>query len=85
MLDGESLQTAVVPDGAIRETETTYLAGVQSRLKNAGVTVTAELVDGGVITSLADYANALKPGWVVMMSHGRGAIARCTGMCRRRP
>ena len=44
MLDGESLQSAVVPDDVIRETETAYLAQVQSRLKNAGVAVTAELL-----------------------------------------
>lgn len=76
MVDGESLSSAVIPDDAIRETETTYLVRVQSRLNNTGVSVTAELLDGGVIASLADYANTLKPSWVVMLSHGRGAVAR---------
>ena len=76
MLDGESLSSTAVSDEAIRETETDYLAKVQSRLKNTGVAVTAELLDGGVISSLTEYANRLKPGWIVMLSHGRGAIAR---------
>jgi len=76
MMGGESLSSAVIPDDAIRDTETAYLAQVQSRLKNARVTVTAELLDGGVVSSLMDYASTLQPSWVVMLSHGRGAIAR---------
>ncbi|HKB01233.1 MAG TPA: universal stress protein [Gemmataceae bacterium] len=76
MLDGETLVGNVVPDESIRRKEADYFADVQSRLSYAGVPVTAELLDGSVVTSLADYARKLRPTWVVMLSHGRGAVAR---------
>jgi nucleotide-binding universal stress UspA family protein len=76
MLDGETLVGSVVPDESVRRKEADYFAGVQARLKSAGVPVSAELLDGSVVTSLADHARRLKPAWVVMLCHGRGALAR---------
>jgi nucleotide-binding universal stress UspA family protein len=76
MLDGETLVGSVVPDQSVRQRETDYFADVQARLKSAGVPVSAELLDGGVVPSLAEYTRALKPAWVVMLSHARGAVAR---------
>src|SRR5262245_35637033 len=76
MLDGETLVGSVVPDESVRRQETDYFANVQTLLKPTGVPVAADLLDGGVVSSLADYARNLKPAWIVMMSHGRGPVAR---------
>src|SRR5262245_32129484 len=75
MLDGETLG-AVVPDEPVREKELAYFAGVQARLQAMGLKVSADLLDGGVVTSLAAYAMNLRPTWIVMLSHARGALAR---------
>jgi nucleotide-binding universal stress UspA family protein len=75
LLDGETL-AAVVPDEPVRQKEIDYFAGVQGRLKAAGVPAAADLLDGGVVTSLAAYAAHLRPAWIVMLSHARGALAR---------
>jgi len=76
MLDGETLVGSVVPDESVRRKEAGYFADVQGRLRSAGIPVTAELLDGSVVSSLAEHAQRLKPAWVVMLSHGRGAVAR---------
>ena len=76
LLDGESLVGTVVPDTSVRQRETDYFADVQARLKSIGVPVTADLLDGAVITSLAEYAATLRPAWIVMLSHARGPVAR---------
>jgi nucleotide-binding universal stress UspA family protein len=76
VLDGETLIGSVVPDASIRQRETDYFAQVQDRLKPTGVSVAADLLDGSVITSLAEYARELKPAWIVMLSHARGRLAR---------
>jgi nucleotide-binding universal stress UspA family protein len=76
LLDGETLIGSVVPDASIRQRETDYFSEVQTRLKATGVSVEADLLDGSVITSLADYARTLKPAWIVMLSHARGRLAR---------
>jgi nucleotide-binding universal stress UspA family protein len=76
LLDGETLVGSVVPDESIRRQETDYFANVQTLLKPTGVPVAADLLDGGVVSSLAEYARTLKPAWIVMMSHARGAVAR---------
>src|SRR5215210_1632463 len=73
MLDGETLVGSVVPDESVRRKEADYFADVQARLKPAGVPVSAELLDGSVVSSLADYARTVRPGWIVMLSHARGA------------
>ena len=75
LLDGETLG-AVVPDEPVRRKELDYFAEVQGRLQAAGVRVAADLLDGGVVTSLAAYAANLRPAWIVMLSHARGALAR---------
>jgi len=75
LLDGETLGT-VIPDEPVRQREIDYFAGVQGRVNAAGVAVTADLLDGGVITSLAEYAETLRPDWIVMLSHARGAVGR---------
>jgi nucleotide-binding universal stress UspA family protein len=76
LLDGETLVGSVVPDESVRRQETDYFANVQTLLKPSGVPVAADLLDGGVVSSLTDYARTLKPAWIVMMSHARGAVAR---------
>lgn len=75
LLDGETLGT-VIPDDSVRQKEVDYFAEVQGRVKAAGVSVAADLLDGGVVTSLAEYAAALRPTWIVMLSHARGAVGR---------
>jgi nucleotide-binding universal stress UspA family protein len=75
VLDGETLGT-VIPDDSVRQAEADYFAGVQGRVKDAGVPVAADLLDGGVVTSLAEYAASLRPTWIVMLSHARGAVGR---------
>lgn len=75
VLDGETLGT-VIPDDSVREKETEYLADVQARLKPTGVPVTAELLDGSVVPALAGYAAEVRPAWIVMLAHARGAVAR---------
>lgn len=76
MFDGESMVGSVIPDLSIRQKEIDYFAQVQTRFKSLDVQVTAELLDGSVIASLADYAEKLHPTWAVMITHGRGAVAR---------
>ena len=76
LLDGETLVGSVVPDESVRRKEADYFADVQARLRPTGVRVSADLLDGGVITSLADYAGTVGPAWIVMMSHARGPVAR---------
>jgi nucleotide-binding universal stress UspA family protein len=76
LLDGETLVGSVVPDESVRRQETEYFANAQGLLKPTGVPMSADLLDGGVVSSLADYARNLKPSWIVMMSHGRGTVAR---------
>ena len=75
LLDGETLGT-VIPDESVRQKETAYFTGVQTRLKKAEVPVAADLLDGSVVRSLAEYAANLQPAWIVMLSHARGAVAR---------
>ena len=76
LLDGETLVGSVIPDDSIRERESQYFANVQSRVKEAGVDVAADLLDGSVIATLTEYASNLKPAWIVMLSHARGTLAR---------
>lgn len=75
-LDGETLVGSLVPDDSVRAKEQEYFAGVQARLKAAGVAVSAELLDGSVVTSLAEYAGRVHPKWIVMASHARGPVAK---------
>jgi nucleotide-binding universal stress UspA family protein len=75
LLDGETLGT-VIPDEPVRQREVDYFAGVQGRVKATGVPVSADLLDGGVVTSLAEYAASLRPTWIVMLSHARGTVGR---------
>lgn len=75
LLDGETLG-AVVPDEPVRQQELDYFAAVQAKVKAAGVPVAADLLDGSVVRSLAEYAAGLRPAWVVILSHARGAVAR---------
>jgi nucleotide-binding universal stress UspA family protein len=75
LLDGETLGT-VIPDDSVRQNEIDYFAGVQSHVKAAGVPVAADLLDGGVVNALAGYAATLRPNWIVMLSHARGAVGR---------
>jgi nucleotide-binding universal stress UspA family protein len=76
LLDGETLIGSVVPDDSIRQRETDYFASTQAKLAGQVLSVAADLLDGSVISSLAEYANRLKPKWVVMLSHARGPVAR---------
>ncbi|HVK14324.1 MAG TPA: universal stress protein [Gemmataceae bacterium] len=76
LLDGQTVVGSVVPDDTVRGQEETYFSEVQARLRTAGVPVSADLIDGSVITSLAAYAATKRPDWVVMLSHHRGAVAR---------
>src|SRR4051812_40026681 len=76
MFDGEFMVGNVVPDISIRQKETDYFADLQARFRSADTPVTAELLDGSVIRSLADYAGTHQPAWVVMLTHARGAMAR---------
>src|SRR5262249_57230375 len=56
--------------------EAEYFATARARLKPTGVPVAAELLDGGVVSSLAEYARNLHPVWIVMTSHARGPVAK---------
>jgi nucleotide-binding universal stress UspA family protein len=76
LLDGETLVGSVVPDESVRRREADYFGDVQARLGPTGLPVTAELLDGSVVSSLADYARSHKPVWIAMMSHARGPVAR---------
>jgi nucleotide-binding universal stress UspA family protein len=76
LLDGETLVGSVIPDEPIREREKQYFEAVQERLRESGTAVAADLLDGGVITSLAEYARELMPAWVAMLCHSRGRLAR---------
>src|SRR6476619_7017198 len=71
ILDGETLVGSVIPDDSVRQTKTEYCRLVQEHLKNSGVPVSAELLDGSVVSSLADHAANVRPAWVVMLSHAR--------------
>jgi nucleotide-binding universal stress UspA family protein len=75
-LDGETLVGSAVPDDAVRQKEAEYFAAALARLKAVGVPVAAELLDGGVVSSLAEYARNLHPVWIVMTSHARGPLAK---------
>ncbi|HJZ89787.1 MAG TPA: universal stress protein [Gemmataceae bacterium] len=75
-LDGETLVGSAVPDDAVRQKEAEYFATMLVRLKGTGVPVAAELLDGGVVSSLAEYARNLHPVWIVMTSHARGPVAK---------
>lgn len=76
LLDGETLVGSVIPDEPVRQRETEYFAGVQERVRAAGVDTSADLLDGSVIASLAEYARSLRPKWIVMLCHARGRVAR---------
>jgi nucleotide-binding universal stress UspA family protein len=76
MFDGESMVGSVVPDISVRQKEIDYFADVQARFQSAETPVSAELLDGSVVTSLADYAAQFRPTCVVMLTHARGAMAR---------
>jgi nucleotide-binding universal stress UspA family protein len=76
LLDGETLVGSVIPDEPVRERETQYFAAVQTRFQGSGVVVAADLLDGSVIASLAEYARKLHPAWIVMLCHARGPVAR---------
>jgi nucleotide-binding universal stress UspA family protein len=76
LLDGETLVGSVIPDEPVRQRETEYFAGVQERVRANGVQTSADLLDGSVIPSLAEYARSLRPKWIVMLCHARGPVAR---------
>jgi nucleotide-binding universal stress UspA family protein len=76
-LDGQTLVGSVTPDEEVREQEEKYLDQVEERVRTAtGATVSADLLDGSVIEALVQHAEQLRPLAVVMLAHGRSAIAR---------
>lgn len=76
VLDGEVVVGAVIPDEPFREKEVAYFTEVRARLISSGVPISADLLDGGVVSSLAEYATNLRPTWIVMLSHVRGTLGR---------
>ena len=76
VLDGEFGVGAVIPDEPIREKEVAYFTDVQARLRSSQVPTSADVLDGGVVSSLAEYGANLRPTWIVMLSHVRGTLGR---------
>ena len=75
-LDGQTVVGSIVPDDEIREIEANYLTNVISRFDAQKIPATNDIIDGSVVTSLAEYAKRVQPQWIVMISHGRGLVAR---------
>jgi len=64
-------------DGALRDQEREYLAGVSNRIaERAGLTVRTELLDGVPAMTLATYAREMEVDLIVMTTHGRGGLSR---------
>jgi nucleotide-binding universal stress UspA family protein len=76
-----SVQTAesIVADNydeLVRDWERDALTSAAERARMAGVAVTAELLDGPVVTALQRYIEAANIELVVMSTHGRSGIKR---------
>jgi nucleotide-binding universal stress UspA family protein len=53
-----------------------YLAGVEARLRQKGVTVTTEIPEGDAAEVIVQRAQALDVSLIVMSSHGRSGLGR---------
>ncbi|MBP7274847.1 MAG: universal stress protein [Kiritimatiellae bacterium] len=50
------------------------LQDIESRLRSAGVRVRALMVQGGISDKIIEEAGKLNAGWIVLGSHGHGAL-----------
>ena len=50
------------------------LQEIESRLRGGGIRVRALMIQGGVADKLLDEARKLKAGWIILGSHGHGAL-----------
>ncbi len=53
-----------------------YLAGVEKRLKDTGLTVKSEVLEGKAAEEIADYAKRNPFNLIAMATHGRSGIGR---------
>lgn len=53
-----------------------YLAGVEARLKDAGLKVNTEVADGIPAQEIIDYANSIPGSLIAMATHGRSGLGR---------
>jgi nucleotide-binding universal stress UspA family protein len=53
-----------------------YLAGIEARLRQKGLTVTTEFPEGDPAEVIVDRAQALGVSLIVMTSHGRSGLGR---------
>jgi nucleotide-binding universal stress UspA family protein len=60
----------------VRTQERANLDAAVHELGERGVSVTSALLEGSVVSALADYAGRQKIDMVVMTSHGRGGLSR---------
>ena len=53
-----------------------YLAGVEKRLKDSGISVRSEVLVGKAADAIVDYANKSPFNLIVMTTHGRSGLSR---------
>lgn len=63
-------------DRRVREEEEQRLRSLARRVEEAGVVARAELLEGPVVSTLAEYAIEIDADLVVMTTHGRGGFSR---------
>jgi nucleotide-binding universal stress UspA family protein len=59
-----------------KQTAAQYLAGVEKRLKDTGVTVKSEILEGKPAEEIVDYATKNPFNLIAMATHGRSGISR---------
>jgi len=55
---------------------TEYLAGVERKLRSAGINVRSEVLVGKASDEIVNYANKTPDGIIVMATHGRSGLSR---------
>ena len=55
-----------------------YISRMKSRLKDRGMNVSAEVIEGKIAESIVDYAADRGVDLIVMATHGRSGISRWT-------
>jgi nucleotide-binding universal stress UspA family protein len=73
----ENLTALGVPDNEeVKKAAFSYLAGVENRLKAAGINTSREIVWGSAADSILDYAEENKIDLIAMSARGRSDISR---------
>jgi nucleotide-binding universal stress UspA family protein len=77
IFDSDIPVVSYIPDDVVRKQEWNYFNDLMQRVQRISkIEVGAEVLDGSVVDTLCKHIETHKPSFVVMGTHGRGALAR---------